>query len=307
MVQSYDFEAREKRRKHKPMDVEVATENLLLLKKVFDQNKIDFWLCFGTLLGAVREQSLIPYDTDIDICVFQKDMQKIIEMIPELEEMGLKLIRVNHEKNLISFMRKDEYIDIYIFGESRKNLVFKEWRMGNTFRIKYKYFRRFSKVEFLGEKFLVPDKYKQFLREFYGKDWRIPKKGLHAVANVNKRPSLVTSFILYKRRAIISRQDERRIKNLKRISFSRKITVFGAGSFGEAIISILNKYGIKVDFVFDNDANKWGREIRGITIKNPKQIDESTYVVIASTWSKEIAEQLEKAGLRKQKDYVIFK
>lgn len=53
-------------------------------KQVFDKYKIEFWLDWGTLLGAIRNGRLIDGDHDIDLCVWQKDLPKIKQACREL-------------------------------------------------------------------------------------------------------------------------------------------------------------------------------------------------------------------------------
>ena len=47
--------------------------------EVLNKLKIDYWVCHGTLLGIMRDKSLIPWDNDIDIGSWDlKDKEKII-------------------------------------------------------------------------------------------------------------------------------------------------------------------------------------------------------------------------------------
>jgi lipopolysaccharide cholinephosphotransferase len=47
------------------------------LVKLLDENEITYFLAFGTLLGAVRQQTIIPWDDDIDIFVYEKDLNRL--------------------------------------------------------------------------------------------------------------------------------------------------------------------------------------------------------------------------------------
>lgn len=41
------------------------------------RNITEYFLCFGTMLGASRDGDIVPYDHDIDICMFRKDIHKL--------------------------------------------------------------------------------------------------------------------------------------------------------------------------------------------------------------------------------------
>ena len=53
---------------------------LIEIRDMLDRNHIDYWLDSGTLLGAVRHGGFIPWDDDIDICVHESDMKRIVEI-----------------------------------------------------------------------------------------------------------------------------------------------------------------------------------------------------------------------------------
>lgn len=53
--------------------------------RLLSSNKIDYWLCHGTLLGIIRDNELIPWDHDIDIAVWYKKSlkKKFINLMKE--------------------------------------------------------------------------------------------------------------------------------------------------------------------------------------------------------------------------------
>ena len=101
-----------KNKKIKPngIDKKTSTENLLILKKVFDENNLTFYLANGTLLGSVRDKDFIDGDTDTDICIFSEDIPLLEMFISELINNGLKTLRIN--SFMITFIRNNNYIDI---------------------------------------------------------------------------------------------------------------------------------------------------------------------------------------------------
>jgi len=60
---------------------------LLELLKVFDkicrENNVQYWLDFGTLLGAMRHKGFIPWDDDIDVSMLKSDVDKILPILKE--------------------------------------------------------------------------------------------------------------------------------------------------------------------------------------------------------------------------------
>lgn len=69
----------------------LAIKNLREVKETFEKFGVKYWLDWGTLLGAIREQKLIQWDHDIDIGVMEEDMYKIATAIPELRSRGFNV------------------------------------------------------------------------------------------------------------------------------------------------------------------------------------------------------------------------
>lgn len=59
------------------MKEDIAIDNLHQVKEVLDKYGIEFWLDSGVLLGIMRNGHLIPWDNDIDLCIWYNDAPKI--------------------------------------------------------------------------------------------------------------------------------------------------------------------------------------------------------------------------------------
>ena len=71
---------------------EIQLGNLAILKmldKICKQHKLEYWLDFGTLLGAVRHKGFIPWDDDIDIGMMRDDYEKLIKIMQEQGDSNL--------------------------------------------------------------------------------------------------------------------------------------------------------------------------------------------------------------------------
>lgn len=65
--------------------------------RICDKNNLDYFLCGGTLLGAVRHKGFIPWDDDMDVAMLRKDYEKFLKIAPvELKE---KFIIDNYHTN----------------------------------------------------------------------------------------------------------------------------------------------------------------------------------------------------------------
>jgi possible lipopolysaccharide cholinephosphotransferase len=62
---------------------------LLAFKQFCEKYKLKYYLCGGTLLGAIRHQGFIPWDDDIDVCMPRPDYEQMIRIVKETQEIDL--------------------------------------------------------------------------------------------------------------------------------------------------------------------------------------------------------------------------
>ncbi|ABL02606.1 hypothetical protein Rmag_0892 [Candidatus Ruthia magnifica str. Cm (Calyptogena magnifica)] len=159
----------------KIIDLDVCKNNLLNFKTILDRNNVSFGLTYGTLLGAIREKNFIKYDEDVDVFCLDENRETLLSLLFELKNNGFVVAR--YERDLLSIIRDDDYIDIYFF---KKKILGR--RVCNSDSINSFYLEKFDTINFLDTKFNVPKNPMYFLEKIYGLDWNIPKKNQPAVA-----------------------------------------------------------------------------------------------------------------------------
>ncbi|MAR15292.1 MAG: hypothetical protein CMG21_02420 [Candidatus Marinimicrobia bacterium] len=175
---------------------QAAVKLMIDVKNIIENLSIDYWIEGGTLLGAIREKKLIPWDHDIDMGMINYSNDAIKKMIHNLKkkfyvsvktfnnmegvwDLGeYRVIKVYPKKY---FFLKDELcLDIFIYYKGNvpnvKNEVYKYVVWGKNAFHKKEFFDNLEKIEFYGESISVPSNYREFLKVKYGNDWETPKK-----------------------------------------------------------------------------------------------------------------------------------
>lgn len=65
-------------------------EMLKKLSELFEENNIEWYIGYGTLIGAVRHKGFIPWDDDVDILIPRRDYIRLIRLIEASESSLLK-------------------------------------------------------------------------------------------------------------------------------------------------------------------------------------------------------------------------
>lgn len=108
-------------------------ECLDLLKtfdKICRENGLQYWLDFGTLLGALRHKGFIPWDDDIDTSMLYSDLEKLLPILRERLKNSDFYLREYHKNNFQIRIRHKKYnlgMDIFpVYEYPKSSLTMEE-------------------------------------------------------------------------------------------------------------------------------------------------------------------------------------
>ena len=77
----------------KVMNKDVVYENLYVLSIYLDKIDINWGPAFGTLIGIVRNDDLLPWKPVFDIYILKEDEERFKDILWQLMEVGFRLVR----------------------------------------------------------------------------------------------------------------------------------------------------------------------------------------------------------------------
>ena len=104
-------------------DMQILLNELIeFINTVAKRNDLKWWIDYGTLLGAVRHGTYVPWDDDSDISMIRKDYNKFCEVIQdEINHFGLDdIITVGFRERKIDDDTIDSFIRLFIYDKNKQ-------------------------------------------------------------------------------------------------------------------------------------------------------------------------------------------
>lgn len=170
-----------------------CTEHLLELttfaSELLTRHGIDHWLDYGSLLGAVRDGRLIPWDADVDFGMRARDAEAVTRLADAVAAAGHRLD--TSLEGVIRFVYSevnDAHVDVFLWEERDEMLLPLEdlsyaWPgMASRLAFPLRFVEPLGQATLHGRSFPAPQPAPALLRDHrYGPDWEKPARPIRSV------------------------------------------------------------------------------------------------------------------------------
>lgn len=93
---------------------EIGLKILDEIERVCKLINIDFYLAYGTLLGAIRHKGFIPWDDDIDIWMKRADFEKFVAIFNEVSTSDFRILSYHNDDDYPFLASKVVYTKTHV-------------------------------------------------------------------------------------------------------------------------------------------------------------------------------------------------
>lgn len=206
----------------RPFDVDAASESLKTVNRVLRERGLQPFMMSGVLLGYLREGQLLPHDKDLDLGLIGWEHQ--FEVAQALLAAGHYHVSWRYLRGAQTYLldaidlKNGIAIDFFFFHPHADHFLHGiDYKYGFTQNLRFSPFG-LQEVDFLGERFWIPDNADQNLTENYG-DWRTPQSSyvvtIESPALVDKGSEKHQFMVLIE--LLRSVQTQKSVKRVQRI------------------------------------------------------------------------------------------
>lgn len=159
------------------IELDIHQENLQLVKSVFENHDIPFWLAETTCWDAVMKKQALEASKGINLSAYLKDKKKVLlKALPDLKALGFECIRdsaICYTDDLIKLViklyRKNEVINIEFARNTKlySRLRGTRWICG-TSQFTRNYFEKLKDIDYCGDIYKIPTQARRYLSDLYG-------------------------------------------------------------------------------------------------------------------------------------------
>tara|TARA_B100000963_G_scaffold352213_1_gene365043 strand:- start:4688 stop:5125 length:438 start_codon:yes stop_codon:yes gene_type:complete len=137
--------------------------------------KISYFIFFGALLGAIRQNAVAGSAKDLDIIILNYDKKKINKLKNIFINKGYKFKQVSKHQIQFMLVNKFSCIDIY-FLICRKGKYFIKPKGFKNFYFHLSETKNIRKKKIYDLQVNIPKNYRSLLKRLYGNTWQVPNK-----------------------------------------------------------------------------------------------------------------------------------
>lgn len=170
-----------------PKKLETIKNLLNDVETCFKELNIKYFPVYGTLLGLIRHEGLIPWDDDVDICVNNIDYNTILEKKDFFNKKGIEVyvmkgVLLNQPDFIKIFYKNSKkikdrewswpFIDIFKFSIKGNKIYIESNTKPYNYIFNYDDIYPFKTNKFENIVMNIPSNVDILLNKFYGNDWQ---------------------------------------------------------------------------------------------------------------------------------------
>ena len=144
--------------------------------------QLRYWLDYGTLLGAVRDGKMIPWDWDVDVGLMKEEIESVPQLGALLKSKGLSVTRKTTCRLDICLIESNKAcLDVFMYVARKADNSVIRCELDDAFRYQFSasFINPTKRIMFEGHMLHGPNNPEKFLKHYrypYSYGWALPGK-----------------------------------------------------------------------------------------------------------------------------------